>query len=267
MILLLAISACDFLDGDTDGPTPTPADVESLITADFMATNAPPEGFGIVAYPAVDADLDKVVYAHALINFTFDGSPSEDSTGQTSNTNMRMEIWKNEFNEARQVSISFSGNAALLAGGSGNLDAVRLGNNYYMINPNGVCVTGEEDEDVIQIANLTAGEVIGGFEAASFTGQRETINGYEAWQYGFTPDDLVLPRINTTLNERSVVEILRGEVWVAPEYGIVVRYVVEMNVHQVGLLFSNTPVTGRLRYQYDVFDIGVVPNISIPNGC
>jgi hypothetical protein len=142
------------------------------------------------------------------------------------------------------------------------MDIVRLSNNYYMLNPNGVCITDEAQ--IADIANLRAGQLIGGVTVAQPTGQpSDLINGYQAWQYGFAPEHLTYPAVQTS----SELDILTGELWAAPEYNVAVRFTVEMNVYQAVLLFGNRPVTGRLTYQYNVYDIGIQPNISVPNGC
>ena len=94
----------------------------------------------------------------------------------------------------------------------------------------------------------------------------EDINGFQAWQYGFDEQFIKPPAIQFE-GENNELDYLSGAVWVSPEHNVVVRYTVEMNVHRATLLFGERPVTGRIRYQYDVYDIGLPPVISIPNRC
>jgi hypothetical protein len=59
----------------------------------------------------------------------------------------------------------------------------------------------------------------------------------------------------------------QGEIWVAPEHNVVVRFYVTLNVQNAIVFDRQLPVTGQVIIRYDLFDIGVVPNISIPFGC
>jgi hypothetical protein len=45
------------------------------------------------------------------------------------------------------------------------------------------------------------------------------------------------------------------------------RYYLTMDVENVTLFSSTLPVTGTLTLQYDLYDVGIVPNISVPFGC
>jgi len=54
---------------------------------------------------------------------------------------------------------------------------------------------------------------------------------------------------------------------VTPEPGVVVRYYANVDVAGVRLLDGTQAVSGQLFIRYDLFDIGVIPNISIPYGC
>lgn len=253
----LGLSACR----DNDQPVPTQASVEGFQTAEFLTANAPPTGFDEVSFALIDANLENIPYARYLVNVSFDGVYSD--TRAPVQSNMRMEVWKNDLDAARHVILRFSDDG-VLSGAGGNIDAVRISNTYFMLNPNGVCETGEAT--VAPLANLTAGQVIGGVSTAGPTWRREVINEQQAWQYGFAPTDISFPAFQTTV-QTSALDPIGGEMWVAPQFGVVVRYTVELNVHRVILLFGNREVTGRVRYQYDVYDIGVEPNISVPNGC
>lgn len=261
----LMIGACDEVDklaGDEEVVIPTLATLTDLQTAQYLTQVAPPAGFATVSFPGIDDNLRTTVYSHVVITVSFDGAYSDPAPDDPANiqSSMRIEFWNDEFNVARQVRIEFLGN--VFSGDGSNLNVVRLSNNFYMLNPNGVCIT--DPAQTRDIATLQASQLLGGVNLANPTGRpNELINGYKSWQYGFTPSAMNYPSIQTT----NAIDILTGELWVAPEYNVVIRYRVEMNVYQAILLFGNRPVTGRMVFQYDVDQIGIPPSISVPNGC
>ena len=111
------------------------------------------------------------------------------------------------------------------------------------------------------------GQLIGGVQFAPPTSRIDTdINGFTAWEYGFDAQ-FINPPLLQLVQTNAALDYLTGSIWVSPEHRVVVRYTVEMNVNRAIIFFGDTPVTGRLRYQYDVYTIGERPNISIPNGC
>lgn len=264
LLSAMLLAACDRLLGKDEIVLPTQAslDFDHYQTVIVFTQNAPPAGFETVAFSQVDDNLITTVYSRFEINLYLENGYYSDTGQPVEQGYMRLRVWNDEFHVARHLQMEFLGD--VFAGSSSNLDIVRISNDYYMVDVNGVCIT---DPSVIaEIANLNAGQLIGGFEFAQPTGRQDTINGVEAWQYGFDPQYVNRPAIQLT-SETSAVDLLTGEVWVSPHYNIVVRYGIEMNIHRATLLFGNREVTGRLRFQYDVFNIGDPPNISIPNGC
>jgi hypothetical protein len=256
LILIGTLTACDAFQED-ESVVPTIADVEDAATAIVLTENAPPEGFQTVSYNEIDVNLSQLAYSRFEIDITFEGIYAD--TNEPTMGSMHLEAVANELTVAREVDIEFDGD--IFSGESSDLKAVRLSNNYYMINPNGVCIT--ETSQIQEIANIRAGQIIGGVESAGTTGTRREINGYQAWQYGFAPEALVRPQLQTT----AELDLLTGEMWVVPEFQVVIRYIIEMNVENAQLLFGNRPVTGRVRFEYNVYDINLEQNISIPNGC
>lgn len=261
----LLLSACDqVLDNDDDVIIPTRVDVDSqsLLTAEYYTQQAPTPGFETVSFPEIDDNLLTTVYSRAEIHATFSGFFSE-SRESIEDARMTVKIWNDEFNVRRHVLLEFEG--TVFSGDSTNLDIVRFGSNqYYMMDPDGSCIT--DSEQIAEIATIRAGQLIGGVEFAQPTARINTINGYLAWEYGFDPQFINPPLLQFT-DDTSALDYLTGTIWVAPAENVVVRYIIEMNVNRAILFFGDRPVTGRLRYQYDVFDLGERPNISIPNGC
>ncbi len=260
----LLLVACDRILGEE--PTviiPTQANItyEDVQTALPFTQNAPPPGFESVSFPSVDDNLENTVYSRFEINATFTGFYA-DNRELAPDAAIKVEIWNDELNVRRQVRLEFLGD--VFSGGSTFLDVVRLGNDYYMIDSNGVCITNPEQ--VAPFATLTAGQLIGGVDFAQPSGRRDFINEVLAWQYGFDRQFINQPYLQLT-ESISELDYLTGELWISPENQVVVSYTIEMNVNRSILFFGQRPVTGRLRYQYDVFEIGQPPNISIPNGC
>jgi hypothetical protein len=247
-------------DNVTPSPTRFEQSFEQYETSLPYTQNAPPEDFDTVSFPEIDDNLPTTVYSRFELTVNFDGYYTD--TSEPVDGFMRLKAWNDEFNVARQIQIEFLGD--VFSGGASNLDVVRINNSYYMINPNGVCIT--DQGQVAELANIRAGQLIGGVEFAQPTSNVADINGFRAWQYGFDEQFINPPAIQFE-GENNELDYLSGAVWVSPEHNVVVRYTVEMNVHHATLLFGERPVTGRIRYQYDVYDIGLAPIISIPNGC
>lgn len=257
MGVVLALVACDALQSDDD-PLPTVADFESVATASFLTQNAPPSGFSTVRFPNIDDGVERLPYSRAEIRVNFTGVYA--GTEERAQGSLLIEIRANQQVGSRQVTVTFDGDIFSGAGES-RVVAVRLSNNYYMINPNGVCIT--EASQIQEITGLRAGQIVGGVVEAGATARHGPINGYETWQYGFAPEAFQPPQLQTT----DDLDLLVGELWVAPEHQVVVRYIVEMNIRDAVLLFGERPVTGRLRLEYNLYDINQEQNISIPNGC
>ena len=90
------------------------------------------------------------------------------------------------------------------------------------------------------------------------------INGQEVWEYRVEPDSLNLPSIR--LDENGTLKAT-GELWVAPEYNVVIRFYVNLDVENAFIFDRQLPVSGQVLLRYDLFDIGDVPNITVPFGC
>jgi hypothetical protein len=94
---------------------------------------------------------------------------------------------------------------------------------------------------------------------------RAVINGEEVWRYTFSAEELSLPQIQ--IGDDGHVTLLGGELWVAPAREAVIRYYANLDVENVILLDSTLPVTGQIIIRYDLYEIGVDPNITQPFGC
>lgn len=261
LLLMLLLSACNNSRGLTLEDVPTLASPESLATASYLTQNAPPEGFReAVSYPEVDLQLTALPGWHYGVTLEFDGSLAE--VPQETTASAHADVWYNQLSSARRVVVDTSGG---LIGQEDNteFEAVRLGPDTFLVR-NGVCLS-EAGGDAAIAADLRAGLLVGGVLRAVPTGRHAVLNGIEAWEYSFQPGDLVLPSINFA--DDGALTAATGELWVAPEYGVVSRFYVNIDVENALIFDREAPVNGRVALRYDVLEIAEQPNINIPFGC
>jgi hypothetical protein len=239
---------------------PTPVNPDTYPTEVFLTENAPPAGFSTVSFPQVDTNLNLLSGWRAEISFLFSGSFARTSRETSAET--RAEIWFNQIATARRVVFSRSGE--LFGEESTTFEAVRLGPDAFLVRDN-VCLTNA-GEDAASAADLNAGGLIGGVNHATPTGIHNILNNVEAWQYAFSAEDLVLPNVRPDTGG-SIAFATLGEIWVAPAHNAVVRFYLTLEIENVFLFDRPLPVSGQLLVRYDLYDIGVVPNISVPFGC
>lgn len=258
-ILALLLSACD----TTPPPIPTVSSIEMAGTSVSLTQNAPPAGFEkSVAFPVLDAHLTDLPGWYASIDLSFDGIFA--GSKQKTVGKLNAQIYSSELTSARRVLFTASG-AAFGVTDARAVEAVRLGNDYFLV-VQATKVCGKvTDAPSRRIADLTAGTLLGGIKSATPTGQRDTINKLAAWEYAFLPDDVTLPILNADSGGNYTVAA--GDLWVAPAVRAVVRYTLTINVENVTLLQSDQPVTGQLRIIYELHEVGTQYNITVPFGC
>jgi hypothetical protein len=258
---ILLLAACDRGTINDPSQLPTPIDPETAPTEFYLTQNAPPTGFSTVSFPQIDANTNLLSGWHADMRLEFDGAFS--SVSRPTSAQTRAEVWFDQLGSARRVRIETTGE---LIGQEEDQtsEAVRLGPDAFLVR-NGVCLTNA-GADAASAADLSAGGLIGGVTNAEATARHEVVNGAEAWQYSFTIDDLVLPAIRPA-EDGSIIMSDPGEIWVAPQYNAVVRFYVNLYVENAIIFDRQLAVTGQVIIRYDLVDIGVVPNISIPFGC
>jgi hypothetical protein len=256
---LVLLAACD--RGMTPDDLPTPINPETFATEVFSTQNAPPTGFSTVSFPQIDANLNLLSDGRYVVTLSFNGVFT--SIGRDTSAAATAEVWFNQLGSARRVRLQTTGE---LIGQEEDqtFEAVRLGPDTFLVR-NNACLRGA---DAVQAADLGAGALIGGVNNAASTATHEVINvaGVESWRYTFTDADLVLPNIRPA--EGGVITMAApGEVWVAPQHNVVMRFYVTLNVQNVYLFDRQLPVTGQVIIRYDLYDIGVLQNISVPFGC
>lgn len=263
-LLLVALAACTGRRGQDISNLPTLASFESAAeaaTAAVMTENAPPPGFReSVAFPEVDANLEALPGWRYLVTLEFNGAFAR--TPRETSATARAEVWFNQLGSARRVLVETAGE---MIGQEENAvyEAVRLGPDAFLVRDN-TCLSNA-DEDAATTADLRAGRLVGGVTQATPTGRRATLNGEDAWEYRVTPDNLNLPSIRLDNGGRIVNAV--GELWVAPKRNAVVRFYVNLDVENATIFDRTLPVTGQVILRYDLYDVGIVPNITVPFGC
>ncbi|MBI5961111.1 MAG: hypothetical protein HY866_20410 [Chloroflexi bacterium] len=266
--LALVLVGCSSPKNNEVIATPTIPSFEEVSTSIFLTQNAPPAGFSQVAFDPLDLHLsDHGGWVYQLTG-SFDGI--YDDSGQPVQGSLSIQVIGNEAGQTRRVLFEASGQAFLIDDAILTLEGVRFINDYYLVDVNGQCTVDMGGQaGSATIADLSAGQVIGGVARAVPNGHRMEIDGVPAWQYTFAPADVRLPAVHTLANSRVA---LAADLWIAPQYNAVLRYEVTVEVERVHLLWADqtaATVSGTLYLRYDLSipDLGIQPNISVPHGC
>jgi len=258
LLFVFVLGACQ-QDADPQ-ILPTRAEPAAVATSLLLTENAPPEGFSTVSFPRIDANLENLSGWRYEMIFAFDGvfaRTTREASLQTSAT-----ITYNQVGSARRV-IAEIDNDLEAPGEPQQSEGVRLGPDVFLLREGSCILNATEDAELL--ADLSAGDLLGGVREAITSAEIATINGEQVWRYDFAADDLLLP--NVGFREDSVILDLRQELWVAPEHDAVIRFWVTMEVENVSIFGSTLPVSGVVLLRYDLHDIGTLPNISVPFGC
>jgi hypothetical protein len=262
LLALLLVTGCT-PRGRTPDDLPTPlADLNLAATAQVMTQNAPPPRFANgVSVPRLDSGLDDVAHYRARIALDFDGVFAD--TPRPARGHVDADVSYTELGTLRRVVIRTDGEL-LATGEASQLEAVRIGGETYLVQDNLCRVT--TGTDAASVSDLGAGALIGGVREAVPTGEKQVINGEEVWRYAFLQDAL---DINAAVQARDGGRITYtgGELWFAPAHEAVIRFYLTLDVENVTVFGSQLPVSGQVIIRYDVSEVGVDPNISVPNGC
>lgn len=263
LTLVFILSACGSRGQTLDDiPTRIPS-VDSYATSVFLTENAPPEGFrDFIAFPQIDDNLQFLTHWHSEAYFSFEGVFSR--TPRQINAETSSVTWYTRTGNQRRVVLTGAGE--LFGDQEGEtLEGVRLGSDTFLLR-DGVCLQNV-DEAAATVADLRAGAIVGGVNYATPTGERRIINGEEVWRYTFTLENTNLPLLR--MGDNAQITSMLGELWIAPEHNAVIRYYLNLEVDNVVLqvVDNSLPVTGHLIMRYDLYDVGVNPNINQPFGC
>jgi hypothetical protein len=265
LVLLIVMGGCTSSGSDT--PLPTLVDLTQLPTSRFLTENAPPAGWRALELDPINRFLPEY---HQAWTYTVSGSfeGTFDASGQPATGQFQAAVQVNEPGQAQRVVLTAEGGAFLSNEVLLKLEGVRFSNDYYVVDINGRCSKNEESGPAI--ADLSAGELIGGVSRAIPTGHQQALNGVQAWQYTFAPSDARLPAIHRTPDSYVA---LAADLWIAPSLGAVLQYELTATVEKVFILWSDqtnsSTVSGTLylHYELSIPDLDVTPNISIPHGC
>lgn len=238
---------------------PTLAQPDAIATGLVLTENAPPPGFETVSFPTIDANLERLSGWRYEMFFSLNGvfarTPRETSASTQASITYDQVGSKRRIEATIDVDLEDVAEPIIYEG-------VRLGTDTFLVR-DGRCTSNSESTELL--ADLSAGRLLGGVNSATTAVRTELINGQEVWLYSFLADDLILP--NVQIGDDGRLLSMVGELWVAPEHNVVVRYNVTLEVENATIFDQTLPISGTINMQYNVFDIGIVPNISVPNGC
>lgn len=260
LALPLSLVACQ-ADTAPPEPLPTLAEIETLATADFLTQNAPPVGFDEVSFDPLDRTLAaRPGWTYTIIG-EFDGTFVD--TGEPAEGHFTLQVWADELGEARRAILEVEG-LAVSPQEFVRLEGVRLSNDTYVVDINGRCSLDEAGSSIV--ADLSAGQLVGGVARAIPTGHRDTIDDVPVWQYTFAPESL---RLAAVRREPDSAVSADADLWVAPGVDAVARFEASVDVTNARILTAERAVSGTLflRYDLDLTQIDARPNISIPHGC
>lgn len=259
LFVILCLAACEPRSA-TPLPLPTLASFDSAATALHITQNAPPEGFSSVSFPRLDQTLTRLAGWRYEASFVFEGTYARTTRPVSAHAEIR--AWYDQVGSARRVQVTLETDLAPETPAI-RYEGAQLGPDTFLVR-DGQCERATTPEEQAAVA-LSVGDLLGGVQTANSLGERAILNNAQVWRYDLMSEAIVLPAI--TLSAESLFSNLRGELWVAPEANAVMRYYMTMDVENVTMFASPLPVTGTLTLQYDLYDVGSVPNISVPFGC
>lgn len=264
VLLMLFMTGCRER-GLTLDDIPTPITPDARATEIVLTKNAPPPNFGEVAFPEIDLNLPQLSGWHYTVDMEFDGVFTQ--VERKASGRMVADVWYNQVASARRVVVETQGDLLGLDEPT-QYEAVKLGPDTFLVQ-DGACLSNA-DESADLIASVGAGSLVGGVNIAPASGlSQQKVNDEDVWRYDINFDQLNLPQL--TLNTESRILAFNGELWVAPEHDVVIRYYMTIDVENAqvftNVLNTSLPVTGRLIVRYDLYDIGTIPNLSVPFGC
>lgn len=259
VVVLVCLAACDPRPV-TPPVLPTVASIDAAATALVLTQNAPPTGFSTVSFPRIDQTLPRLAGWRYEALFEFNGTYAR--TTRPVSARAELNAWYDQVGSARRIQANLETDLDADTPAV-TYEGVQIGTDSFLVR-SGQCERATSPEAQAAVT-LSVGDLLGGVQTADSVGEKAVINNAQVWRYRLTPEALVLPSV--TQSPESRFTNLRGELWVAPEANTVMRYYLTMDVESVTLFATQLPVTGTLTLQYDLYDIGIVPNISIPFGC
>lgn len=260
MICAVGLMAGCGTPANQDGLLPTAiVNLDAAATAMVMTQNAPPGPFReAIAFESLEdglRELDGWTYtAVAEFEGTYSGTSHPASATTTAQVAYHL------LTSARRVEITAEG-SLLTDGDPISTEAVRIGRDVYLVVEDQCSVVTGTDAAVVADAGVT--ELIGGLSRAVPAGETGVINDEPVYRYTFDANALELAAVTGA----SSVSIAGAELWFSAEHNAVIRLYLVLDVENAVLFGSSAAVSGRLVIRYDLTDIGVDPNITVPFGC
>lgn len=260
LALIVALAACQ-PRVPSPQPTQISEDLDREATAIVLTQNAPPTPFHEqVALTRLSSGTDILPSWRAMVTLRFDGVFAGTSRQATAFSEAAIQY--SLLGSQRRVVLTVDG-ALLDQEEPLTTEGVRLGPDTFLVRDN-VCGV-MTDLDASAIADLGVDELIGGVVRAVPDGTKAVINGEEVWRYAFTADDLRLT--NLVIADNGRILDAQGELWFSPTRKAAVRFYLSIDVENAYVFGAQVPVTGQAVMQYDLLDVGIEQNISVPYGC
>ena len=235
-----------------DEPVPAVARLDTLPTAIFLTEHAPPPATGTVASIPLTrlsdgraGAGDRALRGHLRLD------------RQSANGQLGCRC-KWTAGEARRVVLRVEAAPRRTTTRAGGRSPA--GNDYYIVDTNGVCSAGGDARPSSRICPP-------GRSSAECRRPSRPVTRTNQQRAGLAVPShpTAMPAI---LDEDSFVSI-DADLWIAPSLNAVLRYDLTVTTRGVRILSGSEPVSGMLtlRYELDVPSLDARPNISIPNGC
>jgi len=262
MLLVLGLAAACTSPTPSDEPLPTLiSDLDAVATAQLMTQNAPPPRFREqIALPTFEEGLDLLSGWQYTVIAEFEGTFAGTSRPATATTTARVAF--HQLTSARRVVLTAEG-SLLTEGTPVSTEAVRMGRDVYLVSGGQCSVV--TDTDAAAVVDAGVGLLVGGVSRAVPEGIVGVINGESVYRYAFTQDALQLASIAP--RDGGSVRLVSSELWFSAERAAVIRLYMTLQVENAAVFGSQLPVTGQVILRFDVTDVGIDPNISVPFGC
>lgn len=242
-------------------PLPTRAEPEALRTSIVLTRNAPPPGYSTISLPRLDQGVSQLAGAQYDFAFHFDGRFAQ--LDREADVRVEATVTHHRFARTRRVVAEIDND---LEPGTDPVafEGVRISDDVFLLR-DGICLRGGDEARTI--AELSAGDLLGGIERATTAAERGVIDGVDVWRYEYGFEQLLLPGLR--FREDTVVRALSSELWFAPQHDVVMRFDLTMEIERIEIRSAdnNLPLTGTIRMHYELSNIGELPNITVPFGC
>ncbi|RME43394.1 MAG: hypothetical protein D6796_13170 [Caldilineae bacterium] len=225
------------------------------------AGEQPAEGEGIeeatLEATSVDAALEQLSSYRSQLAMRWEG---QKANGEATSGEVTVLFEQVKEPLASHMQMQTSGDAAAEMGGTGTFEWYRIGDTFYMQNPEDgswISFTGEGMESTFSQGFFSADDMIDLPETARRSLLPETVNGISTWHYTFDKADLG--------PKGEGLEDASGEVWIAREGGYPVKFILDgtgapNGEEAVGNMF----VSGTYHIEYELLEVNTPLTIEPP---